>query len=586
MTDTPQVTIRSIPSQLQSRLSLHVIGDGHFMTHPLPDAGDIVIGRIRGCDVVIDDASISRRHAIIHLGPPLTIEDLASANGTRVRDAWLTPNQPTPITPGEVVDIGSLMILIQDRSTKVLRQRRMWAHGDFEARVDEECRRAERTNATFAIAEIACGAAISPKLVQQLLDEVVRGSDVVGQYAPSEYEVLLVDCAPAEAGALGRRIEAALSDRGVPSKIGVACYPRDGRDPYSLIARAIAASRAPVPSEAPTNVVVEGAMQQLQRLAAHVAAGKISVLVLGETGVGKEVLAETIHQLSPRAEKPFVRLNCAALTESLLESELFGHERGAFTGAVVAKPGLLETAEGGTVFLDAVGELPQATQVKLLRVLETRQVLRVGALKPRPIDVRFVSATNRDLEAEVARGAFRQDLFFRLNGVSLVIPPLRQRVGEIAGLARAFVEQAANQMGQDAPLITPAAMALLERYEWPGNIRELRNVIERAVLLCGGASVDVPHLPIEKMRPTPPNNPPPIQTPSKPRRVPTNPPLNSAMGLADEIEKLERQRIVEALEKCVGNQTKAAKMLGISRRTLTNRMNAFKLPRPRKESQH
>src|SRR5262249_36700405 len=160
--------------------------------------------------------------------------------------------------------------------------------------------------------------------------------------------------------------------------------------------------------------------------------------------------------------------------------------------------------------------------------------------------VRFVSATNRDLEGEVGRGAFRQDLFFRLNGVSLVIPPLRQRVGEIAGLARAFMEQGASQMGQSAPDITPAAMALLERYEWPGNIRELRNVIERAVLLCGGAKVDVEHLPIEKMRPTPPSNPPPIPLPatsaSKPRRLPTNPPLNASIGLADEIERLERRR--------------------------------------------
>src|SRR6185503_6105666 len=179
-------------------------------------------------------------------------------------------------------------------------------------------------------------------------------------------------------------------------------------------------------------------MPQLHRLVERIARGTINVLILGETGAGKEVLAERVQRLSPRARWPFLRLNCAALSETLLESELFGHERGAFTGAVTAKPGLLETAEGGTVFLDEAGELPMSIQVKLLRVIEERQVLRVGGLKPRPIDVRFIAATNRDLEVEVARGAFRQDLFFRLNGVTLVVPPLRDRVSEIEALARLF----------------------------------------------------------------------------------------------------------------------------------------------------
>src|SRR5258706_2819798 len=172
-------------------------------------------------------------------------------------------------------------------------------------------------------------------------------------------------------------------------------------------------------------------MLRIQQLAERAAAGTINVLIMGETGVGKELLSETVHRLSPRRRGPYVCLNCAALSETLLESELFGHERGAFTGAVQAKPGLMETAHGGTLFMDEVGELPLPTQAKLLRVLETREVARLGSVKPRKIDVRFLAATNRNLDVEVAPGPFRPDLFFRLNGITLTIPPLRARVSEI-----------------------------------------------------------------------------------------------------------------------------------------------------------
>ena len=227
------------------------------------------------------------------------------------------------------------------------------------------------------------------------------------------------------------------------------------------------------------------------------------MLIVGETGVGKEVLAEIIHGLSPRAGKPFVRINCATLSPTLFEAELFGHERGAFTDAREAKPGLLETAEGGTVMLDEIGELPLPLQAKLLRVIETREVMRVGAVKARTIDVRFLAATNRVLEDEVARGAFRQDLYYRLNGISLLIPPLRARVDEIEPLAQAFVENAAKMSDRPPLKLSPAAMKLLLSYAWPGNIRELRNTIERALLLSTGDSITPEDLPLEKMRGTP-----------------------------------------------------------------------------------
>jgi transcriptional regulator with PAS, ATPase and Fis domain len=316
------------------------------------------------------------------------------------------------------------------------------------------------------------------------------------------------------------------------------------------------------------------AMLRIQQLAARAAAGTINVLITGETGVGKELLAETVHRLSPRRRGPYVCLNCAALSETLLESELFGHERGAFTGAVQAKPGLMETAHGGTLFMDEVGELPLPTQAKLLRVLETREVARLGSVKPRKIDVRFLAATNRDLEAEIERGAFRRDLYFRLNGITLTIPPLRARVGEIKRLAETFVSQICRELGRPEPGIPAKVLQLLEAYSWPGNIRELKNMMERAVLLCAGPMLDTEHLPMEKLGASQSSpgiaSAPASAAETGPNAVPPGPPD-------------ERQRIIDALASCAGNQSRAAKMLGIPRRTFVARLDQYKIPRPKKD---
>jgi two-component system, NtrC family, response regulator AtoC len=254
-----------------------------------------------------------------------------------------------------------------------------------------------------------------------------------------------------------------------------------------------------------------------------------------------------------------VRINCAAVAESLLESELFGYEKAAFTGAGQAKPGLIETAAGGTLLLDEVGELALPLQAKLLRVVEQREVMRVGALKPRAVDVRFLSATHRDLGAAVRGGTFRQDLYFRLNGITLRIPPLRERRGEIPALAQTFIEAAAKQLGQRSPRISEAAMSRLEGHAWPGNIRELRNVIDRAVLLAADGIISPEHLLFDE--------------------PPADGEQGTTPGASDDPE---RARILDALQRCGGSQTKAAQLLGISRRTLTNRLNALDLPRPRK----
>jgi len=303
----------------------------------------------------------------------------------------------------------------------------------------------------------------------------------------------------------------------------------------------------------------------------------MTVLVTGETGVGKELLAETVHRASPRRAGPYVCLNCAALSESLLESELFGHERGAFTGAVAAKPGLLETAAGGTLFLDEVGELPLATQAKLLRVIETREVTRLGSVRPRRIDVRFIAATNRDLEAEVGRGSFRQDLYFRLNGMTLTIPPLRTRVVEIPYLAETFARQICRDLGRPPPVLPPPIVDLLEAYAWPGNIRELKNIVERAVLLSVGPIIGREHLPMEKLAPS-------TAAPSGSRPAapagPTPPPRVDTQKVA---APSEREKIISALEACAGNQSRAAELLQMPRRTFVNKLDLYKIPRPKKK---
>jgi len=337
-------------------------------------------------------------------------------------------------------------------------------------------------------------------------------------------------------------------------------------------AQASATAMAPIDGD--RVVLHDPHMRAIYEQASRVAVSPLSVLILGETGSGKEVLAQSIHKASSRSKQPIVALNCSALTETLLEAELFGHERGAFTGAVSARPGLFECAQGGTVFLDEIGEMPMVIQVKLLRVLEERRVLRVGGRTPIDIDVRFVSATHRDLEAAIERGSFRADLYYRLAGLTVTLPPLRDRPSEILPLALLFARNAAHRLDrQEAPELSHAAREVLLSHAWPGNVRELRNVIERAVVLAPTRMIDTPHLPPkllaeDRQRRTPLLEPPPESAP-----------LSSLRG---EMDSLMRSRIVQALDRCAGNQTAAADLLGMSRRTLVARLSQYELPRPRK----
>jgi two-component system, NtrC family, response regulator AtoC len=355
--------------------------------------------------------------------------------------------------------------------------------------------------------------------------------------------------------------------------VGLTCSPRDGRTSASLLEHANAALRgADFTDDTASVAPPDGTMDSLLRIVDRIAGSSISVLISGETGVGKGLLAKELHRKSPRASGAFVALNCAELPETLLEAELFGYEKGAFTGAGQAKQGLIETADGGTLLLDEVGELPLTTQAKLLRVLEDREIRRIGSVYSRQVDLRVVACTNRDLEAECERGAFRRDLYFRLAGIPLTVPPLRERLTEIEGLARALLQQAATSVApSEVPVLTAEALVVLRRYPWPGNVRELRNVIERAVLLSQDGVIRAEHLPVERLR-----------TIYYPASVSAGGGAPPDASIPKGEGNAERQRLLDALAACGGNQTRAAQMLGISRRTLVTRLKALGLPRPRK----
>jgi DNA-binding NtrC family response regulator len=285
------------------------------------------------------------------------------------------------------------------------------------------------------------------------------------------------------------------------------------------------------------------------------------VLLLGESGTGKELVARAIHERSPRIERPFVPIHCGALPREVLESELFGHEKGAFTGAVNSKPGLIELADGGTLLLDEIGDMEPDSQVKLLRVLETGRFFRVGGTRPRRVDVRLVAATNRDLAAAMKSGQFREDLFYRINTITVLLPPLRDRREDVALLAQHFLETNANY---GLKRLSPAALTALEGYDWPGNVRELLHVIQRGVILCKGDEI------------TPADLPPEIagraNAPAATAMV-----AGSASSGAPTLEAMERQHIVATLRQVGGHRGKAAALLGIDPKTLYRKILGYQI---------
>jgi transcriptional regulator with GAF, ATPase, and Fis domain len=316
-------------------------------------------------------------------------------------------------------------------------------------------------------------------------------------------------------------------------------------------------------------VIADPAMARLYELLERLAATELPVLVCGETGAGKEVAASALHQLSHRSARPLVSLNCAAIHENLVESELFGYERGAFSGAVSAKQGLLETASGGTVFLDEIGDLPAAVQAKLLRVIETQRVLRLGDIRERPIDIRIIAATNRDLVEDVVSGRFRRDLFFRLSGATLWLPPLRDRPRELAILADMFLREACKQQGRPPMQLSPDAHRKLLAMQWPGNVRELKHLMQYLSAAVDTAVVEPHHLE-PRARAESPRSQIVVEEPT---------PRPQFRPLADEIRELEQTRITAALNAASGNQRAAAQLLAMPLRTFVFKLRQYGLRR-------
>jgi DNA-binding NtrC family response regulator len=328
-------------------------------------------------------------------------------------------------------------------------------------------------------------------------------------------------------------------------------------------------------SELPEIVSVSEAMKEAVRLIERVAPSEASVLITGESGTGKELVAHAIHRLSNRSDSSFIDINCAAFQESLLESELFGYEAGAFSGAKARKLGLIELADSGTLFLDEVTELPAQLQAKLLRAIETRTFFRVGGVRKVEVNVRIVAATNRNLDTVVADGVFRSDLLYRVNGFQINLAPLRERPEDLEPLARHMLKQV---RGTVAPLeISPEALAALRAYSWPGNVRQLKNCLERAVLLSNNGQITLSELPPEVVRPGPP----PVTAPSGSHPSVIEDFSHVTASVPTSLREVERQQILSALEQTGWHRGKTAEVLGISASTLYRRLRDYNLERRR-----
>jgi transcriptional regulator with GAF, ATPase, and Fis domain len=570
---------------------LHVIVDDKVTVHSLPTSGEVCLGRGADAHIPINAPDVSRHHAMLRMGTTVGLCDLGSANGTFFRDERLPKAQWRELESGDWFVMADCTVVLKTGAAAASPPRRSVGRATLIEALEEQLSTHRRLGQSFCVCTIRC---ITTQRWIDVVEAFLLDRDHLAVLGNALVGIVLVSRTPEAGQRLLEAIAAQLRLIGARPELQLKVCPRDGDRAETLLPKRKGERAKPTTVRPPAPMIRSSEVRKLYEMVDEVAPTMTNILILGETGVGKELLARAVHQGSPRRSKPFLAINCAALSENLLESELFGYERGAFTGAVSPKAGLLETAEGGTVFLDEVGEMPPSTQAKLLRVLEERKVWRLGSLKPQRIDVRIVAATNRDLQEEVEAKRFRADLYYRLNGLSFLIPPLRERVEEIKPLADHFRAGAAAAIGKAEPRFAPPVLAALERYRWPGNIRELRNAVERAVLLARDGVIELEHLPREIQSPkeapaasreaahdeAPSGrlSPPPTARPFM-ETLPA--PERNDQRLHTEMERLERQLIVDALAQCHGNQTRAAELLGITRRMLAGRLERYDIPRPR-----
>jgi DNA-binding NtrC family response regulator/pSer/pThr/pTyr-binding forkhead associated (FHA) protein len=562
--DAGATSLGQVPDQDRAFLVIHVdLPGATSRVVELQDGVEISFGRSRGATIIVDHEKVSRMHARIRRrGDVLEVEDLGSRNSTRINGERIEGVHR--LTSGDEISIGPLLAVVN--LTSGLRRRLSVASADAgEARLTAEVDRAIRYHRPVTVALLKIGDDAGVDAVARGL----RAMDLLAEDGGDEYLAILPELGRNDGTLAVERLLADAHAAGATAKAGTALCPDDGTTTEELIGRARRSlqggrSAKPAETEPPPSdaIALDPVMRRVFALVERIADTAITVLILGETGVGKEVITEAIHRRSSRRDRPLIKLNCAALPETLLESELFGHERGAFTGAERRKLGFFEAAGGGTLFLDEIGEIPLSLQAKLLRVLERKVITRVGGTAEVAVDTRLIAATHRDLEAEVRAGRFRQDLLFRIGGFTLAVPPLRDRPAEVLPLAEHFLRTACAEQSRPVPGLSADARDALSGYAWPGNVRELKNAIERALVLCGDtiSSADLP----DKLR-------------DATRRIR---PVAPSADVREHLAEVERAAIVAALEADRGNQTRAAQRLGLSRRALIYKMEKYGLKAP------
>ncbi len=594
--ETPQLgstlDARALPSPNRPAAARHYLvvfeADSTRMWS-IPPLGDSVIGRGETADLRLDDHAISRSHVRLSVLPHgVRVSDLESQNGTLINDERLVGSRM--LQSGDVITVGAVVLVFHADARAGISQGVLEASA-FRLRLEQELERAADFHRQVGIAALNLGPGADRARAAFALEGVLRRLDVASFLSGDLLVLLFPEASLAVADRLASRALRALASSCPQMRGGLAGYPSDGPDADTLLAgardaaagaqvgamRQAAASFRVLELGTAKALIADPVMVRLYLLAERLAKSDLPVVVYGETGSGKELLASSVHHFSPRRSGRLVALNCAALHESLIESELFGHTRGAFTGAVGERVGLLEAAHGGTVFLDELGELTLPIQAKLLRALENKRITRLGETEERPIDIRLVAATHRDLTAEVKAGRFREDLYFRLSGASLVVPPLRDRLRELPMLARTFLEQACVKLGR-APLEASAgAMAALAALPWPGNVRELKNTMEYFAAMVTEPSLEAFHV-AERFAP-------PAEATAASDDSPAVMP-SSFRSLPEEVRELEKMRIEQSLKATDWNQTRAAELIGMPLRTFVTKLKLYEISRARATSEH